>query len=345
MSKLYLHSGYLNWDAVLRYGVPFNFVVGGRGTGKTYGILKYMRDHKKRFIYMRRTQKQLDIISKPEFSPFKAINADTASNISPFPITSYNSAFFESETDKDGKLKPKGEILGYTAALSTFSSLRSFDMSDVEFLIYDEFIPERHERLIKNEASAFFNAIETINRNRELKGDKPVTVICMANSNDAANPIFAELGLIDLALRQIDRDKEIFLDRQKGLLLITLTKSPISDKKQNTALYNLTRGKAFAKMALSNEFTENVPSKISSEKLIQYYPLVAVGEIVIYRHKSQSKFYASFHRSGTPETFGEDETDVKRFARKYRFLYVAYMQDSILFENYHAEICFNKYFS
>lgn len=94
MSKLYLHSGYLNWDAVLKYNVPFNFIVGGRGTGKTYGILKYMSDRKKRFIYMRRTQKQLDIISKPEFSPFKAINADTSSNISPFPITSYNSAFF-----------------------------------------------------------------------------------------------------------------------------------------------------------------------------------------------------------------------------------------------------------
>ena len=345
MSKLYLHSGYLNWDVVFRYNVPFNFVVGGRGTGKTYGILKYSIDHHKRFIYMRRTQKQLDIISKPEFSPFKAINNDSSHNIAPFPVTSYNSAFFESEIDKAGKIHAKGDLLGYTAALSTFSSLRSFDMSDVELLIYDEFIPERHERLIKNEASAFFNAIETINRNRELKGDPPVTVVCLANSNDAANPIFAELGMIDLALRQIDNGKEVFLDRNKGLLLLTLVRSPVAKEKQNTALYTLTRDKAFSRMALGNEFTENVPSKISSEKLIQYYPLVAVGEIVIYRHKSKSQFYVSFHRSGSPDTYGEDETDVKRFSLKYRFLYVAYMQDCVLFENYHAEICFNKYFS
>ena len=38
-------------------------------------------------------------------------------------------------------------------------------------IIFAEFIPEAHERLIKNEAAALFNFYETINRNRELDGN------------------------------------------------------------------------------------------------------------------------------------------------------------------------------
>ena len=45
-------------------------------------------------------------------------------------------------------------------ALSTVSNLRGFDMSDCTLLIYDEFIPEPHERPLKNEAAALFNAYE-----------------------------------------------------------------------------------------------------------------------------------------------------------------------------------------
>jgi len=47
------------------------------------------------------------------------------------------------------------QILGYTTALSTISGLRGFDASDVKIWIFDEFIPERHERAIKCEGEAF----------------------------------------------------------------------------------------------------------------------------------------------------------------------------------------------
>lgn len=38
--KLYLDNGYVNMSAIIELGLPFNFVVAGRGTGKTYGTLK-----------------------------------------------------------------------------------------------------------------------------------------------------------------------------------------------------------------------------------------------------------------------------------------------------------------
>jgi hypothetical protein len=40
--------------------------------------------------------------------------------------------------------------IGYTCALSTLSNMRGFDASDIQLLICDEFIPEKHERLLKN---------------------------------------------------------------------------------------------------------------------------------------------------------------------------------------------------
>ena len=37
---LYLPNGYVDIRWILAQGLPFNFLVGGRGTGKTYGALK-----------------------------------------------------------------------------------------------------------------------------------------------------------------------------------------------------------------------------------------------------------------------------------------------------------------
>lgn len=52
MLSLYENSGYLSIPAVLGYGQKFNYVWGGRGTGKTYGGLKYCIEHNKIFVYI-----------------------------------------------------------------------------------------------------------------------------------------------------------------------------------------------------------------------------------------------------------------------------------------------------
>lgn len=342
--SIYDGQGFINWGILLKQGAPFVICVGGRGIGKTYGVLKWCLDNRKRFIYMRRTQKQLDIINTEEFSPFKPINKDCNLRIKSFPVTQYNTAFFDTE-EKEGKVVCKSDLLGYSAALSTFSSLRSFDASDVDILVYDEFIPERHERAIKQEASAFFNAVETISRNRELKGNEPLQVVLLSNSNDVANPIFRELKLIDKALKQVKSGKELYFDKKRGLLLVTPANSPISQQKETTALYRLTSDTAFRRMALSNDFTENIPSRIGARNLQEYTPIVRVGEITIYRHKNADNYYCTTHNSGNPPVFNVDDTSLKRFCQRYKYLYFAYMQNNIIFETYNAEVCLARYFS
>ena len=99
--KIYDSSGYVNIRGILDEGYPFNFLVGGRGTGKTYTTLKVAKEDGRRFMLMRRTQSQADLISKPEFSVFKPLNEDLGWNVMVKSISKYNSMFYEPGDDEE----------------------------------------------------------------------------------------------------------------------------------------------------------------------------------------------------------------------------------------------------
>ena len=334
--KIFDTNGYVNVRGILEEGYPFNFLIGGRGTGKTYTTLKVAREDRKKFMLMRRTQSQADLISKPEFSVFKPLNMDLGWNIQVHRISKYNSAFYE----PDGELETE---IGYTCALSTISNMRGFDASDIELLIYDEFIPEKHERLLKNEADALFNAYETMNRNREIKGIAPIQMVCLANANDITNPVFESLNLIRIADKMQKGNSDRWTDDKRGLQLIMLHRSPISRKKANTVLYNLTEGSEFANMALDNDF--NVDRQhIRPRPLSEYSPVCSVGELCIYRHKSENRLYCSTHLSGVfNRKFSLSDTDRLHYQRIFRTHWDMYIGSKIDFEDVLSEKLFIKY--
>ena len=342
---IYLDNGYLDFEKILSYKIPYNFMVGGRGIGKTYGALKYMVEHDIKFVFMRRTQTQLDVVRNEKYHPFKKLNEDLGWDIHPITLTKYSSGLFHCEQDKNGKWQPKEgtEPVGLMLALSTISNVRGFDATDRDVLIYDEFIPERHERPIKDEATAFFNAIETIQRNRELEGKDPLTVLCLANANELANPLFIELKLVKRAMALIRKGIEFDIDRSRDCALYLFRDSKISEQKKNTALYRLTKGTTFQAMSIDNNFEDLVGVKVCSKNLKEYKPICCIGEICIYKHKSNKTYYVSMHKMGAPEEFTISEADVMRFRRKYTYLMDAYLYDNIDFEEYTCESLFRKY--
>lgn len=330
--KIYDESGYVNIKGILREGYPFNFIVGGRGTGKTYTSLKTAREEGWKFILMRRTQSQADLISKPEFSVFKPLNNDCGWDVQPERISKYNSAFVEND-----------QQIGYTVALSTLSNMRGFDASDIQILIYDEFIPEKHERPIKNEADALWNAYETINRNRELKGIPPVQLLCLANANDITNPIFESLNLIRTADRMQKKGTERWTDDKRGIQLIMLQRSPISKKKSQTVLYNLTEGAGFSSMALENSF--NVDRQhVRPRPLSEYLPVCSIGELFIYRHKAESRLYCTTHQSGIfNRKYSTSDSDRLYYRRVFCHHWEMYISNVIDFEDVLSEKLFLHY--
>jgi hypothetical protein len=317
----------------LSYNCTFNFIVGGRATGKTYGALSTVLEDNIKFMLMRRTQAQADLINKPDFSPFKPVCDDKHIEITKASVSKYNAKFMLDDN-----------TIGYTCALSTIANMRGFDASDVKLLIYDEFIPERHERPIKSEGAAFLNAYETMNRNRELKGKRPLTVLCLANAFDIANPIFLELGLVGIAEKMKQNGRELYIDRDKSILILLPDSSKIMKQKNETALYKLTEGSEFKAMALNNDFIYNPTENIKSLPLREFNPVVTVGEITIYKHKSKRLYYVSEHRTGNPPTFTTDEIGLKRYIKNYgmRF-YRLYMQNCFKFENMLTKSFFELY--
>lgn len=255
--NLYTSAGWVNMGAVLDMGSPFVFGWGARGIGKTYGALKELYQRGKPFALMRNTQSELDMMLGGEVgNPFGAINNDLGLNVVSERLSNnkYMGAFYNGVKDQ-GLIKAAGKPVGYIMSLSTIGRVRGADFSDIETIFFDEFIPESHLKAVKHAGEAFLNAYETINRNRELQGRKPLKVVCMANANRVDNDIFYELGLVTKAYNMQRKRVELDTDSERGVTLINFTASPIAQKKKNTALYRLSgEDSEYYSMAIENDF-------------------------------------------------------------------------------------------
>lgn len=332
---IYLDNGYLDVRKILSYKMPFTFIIGARGIGKTYGSLDYVIETKTKHIMMRRTQNQADQIANWDFSPYKSVCLDKGIEL----------MYKKVSKDVTGVYELDGNIpFGYILALSTFKNIRGFDASDVPLWFYDEFVPESHDRKIKEEGKAFLNAYETIARNRELKGEDPLQVLCASNSEQIGNPIFMELGLVGIAEKMQRKGQEIYINNERGICIIIPRQSPISERKKNTALYKAAKSTQFTKMALENEFDQVTDVNTGSRKLVEYRILCTIGEISIYRHKSDGTYYVSLHRSGAAPEYTLSDADRQRFFRKWNHIWTAYMNNKVYFESSMCEVLFQNAF-
>lgn len=343
--NLYTPEGWVDAPAIMAGALTFNIIVGGRGTGKTFGFLEQLRlDNPRPFLLMRRTQVQADLISNPRFSPLLALDRVRGCHTLTKKINKYIGGIYEAEVNKDGTMEAYGPPLGYTAALSSIHNVRGYS-ADVDDIIFDEFNPEKGERqTISDEFNSFRNAYETLNRNRELEGRDPIRVWMLSNSNTLGNPYFIGLRIVEQVDKMIRKGQEVWKDPERGLMVVNLAASPISEKKAATALYRLTGPDEFTGMALGNEFSQEARSRTGSIPLRELIPLVQIGELQIYRHKGGRQLYGSLHRSGAPEIFTTDDAGVARFRAKYGWLWEYYMEDQIIWQTYLPELLFRKFF-
>lgn len=323
---LYLDSGYVNIKYCLSFKCPFTFILGGRGTGKTFGAIEYAIENDVKILFMRRTRTQIELITRPELNPFN-------------PVCEY----LDIENRMEGVAKDVSSIivgvgetekvLGIAAALSTFSNLRGFDASWIDLLILDELIPEPHERPIKNEGSAFLNCYETVNRNRELQGRNPLLALCMTNSNSLDSPLLIELDLIRIIEKMRRRGQTEYINQERGIAIFDLINSPISEAKAETALYKATKGTKFRSMAIENEFSYSDTSDCKSQPLTGLKLLWKFDNI--YCYQANNYLYISEHGAGTaPEQYNDTEIDKARFIRNHRRLYQQIIKRKIRYENY-----------
>lgn len=341
MLNLYDENGYFNFKAVQALGIPFNFIIGGRGTGKTYGALSAMLEDKETFMFTRRKQTQVDLLSDPALSPFKVINTDFCCNIQPAKIGKNISGFYDCEEDG----KPEGVPIGYLTALKTFTNVRGFDASDVTTWIFDEFIPEPHDVKIKNESSAFLNMYESMNRNRELNGRKPIQCFCLSNSDSLNSEILDAFGLVEIIERMQKKGKTYRISGDKLTGVFLLSDSEISKKKEQTVLYRAAKNSVFAEVALDNKFRDVESGDIISRNISDYTPVCVIGDVVVYKHKTRRSFYVTQHLAGSPPVFSVNDVDKKRFRQSYNYIVTAILLHNVEFENYSCKVKFFEFLS
>lgn len=282
-------------------------IIGGRGIGKTYSILKGHIVDDVKIIYLRRTVTELKISCTAELNPYKTINLDMGLDVRVCHLAESVYAIIEYKDDKPFKHR------GLAGALSTFGNLRGADMSEIEMIVFDEFINSGMYNL-KEEAYALFNMIETANRNRELMGREPIKLVLLANSNRLDSDILVEFNVVDI-IRKMNINKVIeYSDEERGLDIYLPADSPVSKAKEETALYKFARGTRFYEMAIDNNFSDDfdVISKVDYKML---KPVVAYKDITIYKDKQGGFIYISRRKA---DCIRYDEKNENAFLLRYK---------------------------
>ncbi len=265
--------------------------IGGRGIGKTYSALRYVMKENICFMYLRRSQKELDICATQAGNPFKKLNSDYG--------YSYEISGGDISTITQKECE-KSVLKGYAGALSTFSNVRGADFSDVKIIIYDEFIAEKTNRCtIRNEWDALLNLIETVNRNRELEGEESVKIILLSNSTNIESDILAQSGLIPTIESMKRKSQKRMEDARRGIYL-ELCEAGISEEKTFTALYKLAGNGEYAEHALKNEFSYDSNYDIKNVKLSEYVPICSYEGCTVFKHKSKCSYYIAQIKAQCP---------------------------------------------
>lgn len=295
--------------------MPIKIIIGPRGCGKTYSVLDYMQESSSedsKFIYMRRDGTEIDSCSSEYGNPYKKLNQDKGYDIHPFQISKFNGFGIARDDDMN--------VIGYGVALSTFASMRSQDFSDVDRIFFEEFIPEKHKRKIKGEGQALLNLYETVNRNRELMGEKPVELIMCANGIDLANPILLELGATSLIGKMLMNGQRRLTIPEKALYIELIPRTKVSELKEDTVLYRLASNE-FALDALDTKFRgADIDFVRKNVNLRSYKTEFSYGNYVFFSNAEH--FYIAY--SSVPCKIAIPERELGRlqavFAPRYRIL-------------------------
>lgn len=168
---------YYNADTTLSRDRLFNFVVGARGAGKTYGAKdRAIRNFLKRgeqFVYIRRYETELPAAEMRNFFD------DIAEC---YPDHEFVCG--------KGLMRCDGRIMGWYIPLSKAIILKSIPFPKVSLIIFDEFIIDVGVyRYLQNEVHTFLECYSTISRDRDVK------VLFLSNAITFTNPYFIYFNL------------------------------------------------------------------------------------------------------------------------------------------------------
>ena len=220
--------GYYDINKTLSRQRLFNFVVGARGCGKTYGAKKkainnFLRRNEQ-FVYVRRYDTELPAAEIANF--FDDIQEE-------FPEHEFKAA--------RGVFKIDDVIAGWYFPLSKATMLKSIPFPRVTLMIFDEFIIDTGmKRYLPNEVTCFLEAYSTVSRDRDI------TAVFLSNALTMYNPYFLYFDV------KFEPNQRIYLTDELSVEI--LNNEVFMEHMQQTRFGKLIGDTDYGKYAMNNEF-------------------------------------------------------------------------------------------
>ena len=259
-------------DDLLDYPGAWCFAVWSRrGPGKTYSALLYAYENKIPFIYMKRTDDDVDIITMRsedaldfDPSPYAPINRDKGTNIKAVKIHKGFGAFYN--FDEEGH--PYGHAVSFIISFNQIKKYKGFDFSSCDWVLFDEFIPQSGEFCRRNEGEKLLELYMTVARDRQKRGKEPLKLVLFANAEEISTPVTNELEIVDNMVDLGASGKSHMYIEERGIVLhrITLEEIPLLPS-EKSGIYKGMEGTSWHSKAFGGEFTHNDFSNVTKRTI------------------------------------------------------------------------------
>lgn len=226
---------YYDLQNVISYNALFNFIIGERGVGKTYGCKKFCINdylkHGNQFVYLRRYETELKESADGFFDGL-------------IKNHEFDGHEFKVENKKKSvKFFCDGEEMGIGLVLSTSSQLKSKEFPYVKNIIFDEFIIERGVyHYLSNEVHTFLDMCETLFRLRDFRA------FLLGNAINRANPYFNYFKI------EMPYNSDIKTYNDGALLINYIKNEAYREVKKNTRFGRFIDSTEYGRYAIDNKW-------------------------------------------------------------------------------------------
>ena len=297
-----------------------------RGPGKTYSAMRYFYNKGQQIIYMKRTIEDVATICEyhgdEEFdpSPWKPLNRDFGTNVLPHLYKKGLGVF----SNCDEEDKPVGKPVSYLVALSSAKVVKGMDLSEVEAIVFDEFIPQPGEIIRRAEGEMILNLYETVKRDRQKRGRPPLKLILFANADEISTPITNTLEVVDTMIEMQMRGQHTCVESRgstgKGKIFlrhIHIDEYPLTDADLD-GMAEIMEGTSWASKTYGGEFQADLSCvcdmSIKKMKCLYHLHYRRKRDIYIYINPHTGMYYVTDSKGYYVKSFNLDkENDQKRF--------------------------------
>lgn len=286
---------YYDFNSLFSRNGAYNFLVGARGLGKTYGakkfVIKKFIENGEQFIYLRRYETELKIAKHTLF-------ADIGMEFPEWEFKADGDFLRMRKIKKEDQDKPnKWIVCGYAISLSKAQQKKSVSYHDVKTIIYDEFIIEKGAvRYLPSEAKIMNDFYSTVDRYKDK-----TRVLFLANSISIMNPYFVEYGI------EPHPDTE-WIKSHGGFIVAHFPSSEAFEQGvYKTRFGQFIKGTEYAEYAVGSFFTDNNDSLVKKKSADAEYLCTVItdsGTFSVWVDMSDAQtFYIQAKRPKVEQTW------------------------------------------